>query len=279
MRILRVVKTLAIMNNKTVPKYNSTYQSRIHKSKRALSCSNALLVDESQYRTPKRSRKRGPANCVIVSSVDNNLILSYSRYIWIASTTAVIHLIDICDVIEAAVNNDLVIRAKRQRSLHLIIVRLNSVLLIIGDFVDVAETTTTWELGSGNLFKYLPFNRRCTGVCPLQLGTANSEDIRARLGEGRCEYSPHIGFLVRADTTQVRCNAVVARGYNNGNSLQAKLQILVALAVLVVVGKKIFNGAIRDRYHISRLVHAALELSLISHRRRIIGVWIERIGA
>lgn len=225
-------------------KCRSTHQSRVNKSKRALASSDALLVDESQNGTPEGRRERGSANCIVLSTVDNELILSYSRHVRITPAAVVVDLVDVCYVVKGAIHNDLVVRAKRQRSLYLVKVRLDSVLLIVGNRVDIAEASTTGELSGGNLFKYLPRDWRRTRVRPPQLSAADGENVWACLGEGRSEDGPYCWFLIRANAAQIRRNAGVARGDDNGSSLQAELQILVALAVLVVVGKEILDGAV-----------------------------------
>ena len=257
----------------------NTNQSRVDKPKRALAYGNTLLVNQRQHGAPERRAEAGAANGPPLASPQDDLILAHRRHVREAPAAVVVDLVDPRDVVEAAVDDDLVVGAEGQRGLHLVVVGLDRVPLVVGHPPDVAEAAAAGELGRRDFFEDLPLDRRGRRVRPPQLCAANCEDIGASLGEGWRENGSNVGVCWPTDAAVFRPDAGVAGRKNDGDALQAQLHIFVALAVLVAVGEQIFYGAVRDGDDVGRGVYAALEVALVPDWRREFGVRVYGVRA
>ena len=175
----------------------------------------------------------------------------------------VVDLVSPRDAVEAAVDDDLVVGAEGQRGLHLVVVLLDGVPLVVGHIPDVTEAATAGEHGRRDLFEDFPLDGQGGRVPMPKLCAADSEDVGAVLGEGRPEDSWEV-VVSRAKDAQPP-DSVVVRRENDRDALQAQLHILVAPAVLVVVGELVFCEAVRDGDDVGRAVYAALEVALVPY--------------
>ncbi len=191
----------------------------------------------------------------------------------------VVHLVGARDTIEATIDDDLVERAEGESGLDLVVVCLDRVPLVVGHPPDVTEATAAGELSRRHLFEDLPLDRRGRRVRAPELRAADGEYVRAGLREARCEDGSDVGGRRSTDAALLGPDAGVTRRQNDRDALQAQLHVLVALAVLVVVGEQILDGAVRDGNDVGWLVDAALKVALVPYRCRKLAVGIYRICA
>jgi hypothetical protein len=229
---------------------------------------------------PQRgAAEAGAADGPPLASPQDDLVLAHRGHVREAAATVVVDFVNARDVVEAAIDNDLVVGAEGKRGLDLVVVGLDRVPLIIGHTPDVAEASAAGKLGRRDLLEDLPLDGRRGRVPAAQLRAANGEDVGAGLGEGWSEDGSNVRVGWPTDAAPSRRDAIVARRENDRDALQAQLHVLVALAVLVVVGQQVFYGAVRDGDHVGWLLDLALEATLVPNWRRVLVVWICRVRA
>lgn len=171
---------------------------------------------------------------------------------------------------EVAVLHIVVVAIETELVLDLIKVCIHGCPLIARDPEDVAEAAATRKSCRRHLVELLVWCRRRRVVETVPLCATDGEDVWAARGKIRVEdlASWAVAFL--------RSDAAIAAGHDDGGTLQAQLHPLVTLALHVVVGPTGLAAPIANANNVGRLVHAALELALVSAR---VGIGIDRVEA
>lgn len=116
--------------------------------------------------------------------------------------------------------------------------------------------------------------RRGGGVVPVELGTADGQDVRAR-GHVQGDEDLLVGRVRRAGVAEAD-HAVVPRAHHRRDALEGELHQLAALALYVVVREAWLVPGVGDGYYVRGLVDAALELALVPP---VVGVRVDGVAA
>lgn len=231
-------------------------QCRIDEAYRWLALRKELLVDAHQDGGKDRCGRGGAADQRRQARIVNDDIVTDGSDVRIATAGAIEDAFVGADI--GAVRG----LVRRIWGRGVLQVALHGGRLVGGLGVDVAETTAGREASDGD------FGVAAGAGARRKSGGSDGRHIWAVNGEGRVED----GAIVQAAVWSG--NAGVSRGDDDGDTLQAELHVFAALALLVVYRRLGFVAAIRDRDHVGRLVHTALQLALVAAGS---GIWVGRV--
>lgn len=240
-------------------------KNRVNKADGGFSSLQTLLVDEREHGAPDGRGQGRAADEVPLAAAEDELAVADGADVRVRAAEPIVHALA-GDGGEVPVARELAVAREGEGLAHGLDVRLHVRRLPQRDGEDVAEAAAAREAGGSNLVEFLEgFGRRGVGK-PVPLRAADGEDVRAGAREVRVE---DLGAVGLGGAGAVVADARVPRRDHRRGALERELEPLGALPPHVVVGEVRLAAAVRDRDHVRRLVHAALQLARVPARVRV----------